>query len=384
MQKEQSRRSGRPAQSKASLYGKIYRSLHKELEGGGTNLGQSLPSERDLAERYNVSTITVRQALLELEKGGMVYRVPRVGTFAGPRPKGGPLRRQGKITIGLLVPKIQVGIGPLILAGVEEACLAEGVHVEVYNACCDTKIEKQQLQRLRTSEIDGAVIVSHAPENIESIVRLKFEGTPLVVADHEIRGLESDLVTADNFQGGQLAGEHLLTRRPNHYVFLTPEEDRSTIADRRNGFLDALRRQNLRDPAVITFPGEEKENRDSWPYSQSAYNAAISVLQTMTPPVGVFCHNDFTAVSLYRVAHDLGWTIGKDILIVGFDDEPISRAMIPSLTTIRQPLEEVGGAAAKMLLERLAGRVDEGNYRRKVIPVKLIERESTGVPVTSK
>ncbi|MBN1553730.1 MAG: LacI family DNA-binding transcriptional regulator [Phycisphaerae bacterium] len=382
MEKTRAQISEKPTAGKDSLSGNISKILRKELKQGRIHLGEALPSERDLAERYNVSTITVRQALSRLEKDGMVYRVPRVGTFAGPRPKGGPLRRQGKITIALLIPKIQIGIGPWILAGVEEACLAEGVHVEVYNACCDAMIEKQQLQRLQTSEIDGAVIVSHAPENTENIVRLKFDGVPLVVADHEIRGMESDLVTADNFQGGQLAGEHLIARRPNHYVFLTVKDDRSTNADRKNGFEDALLRRNI-NPTVITFPGEKKEDRDAWPYSQDAYNAALQALRTMKPPVGVFCHNDFTAVTLYHVAGDLGWAVGKELLIVGFDDEPISRAMIPALTTIRQPLEEVGAAAARLLLERLQGRVADGNFRKQVIPVKLIERKSSGSPVSS-
>ncbi len=380
--KMRTRNSGRPAQRKNSLYGEVTQTLRKELQEGLIDLGRPLPSERELAERHNVSTITVRQALLRLEREGMVYRVPRVGTFAGPKPKGGPLRRQGRVTIGLLVPMLQTGINPLILAGVEEVCLAEGVHVEVYHSFSDTKIEQQQIQRLRTSEVDGAVIMSHGMDNIESLVQLKMDRIPIVVVDHEIRGLACDFVTSDNAQGGRLAAEHLLAKKLNQYACLAAEEAMSTTNQRKTSFLDTLRQAGMDAPPLISFlPG--KDDKNSWLHWRNAYDAALPVLKTMKPPVGVFCHNDYTAVSLYHVARKLRWIVGKDLFLVGFDDDPISRAMTPCLTTIRQPAQEMGVLAANLLLDRLQGRVNEACIRKKILPVELIARESTGCPVVS-
>jgi LacI family transcriptional regulator len=349
--------------------------LEAELQEKRLELGKPLPSERELAGRFGVSTITVRQALAGLEKAGKIFRVPKVGTFAGPRPSGSLIRRQGKICLGLMIPMLRTGIGPLILAGVEEFCVQHSIFVEVYHSCSDVHVEKQQLERLRSSEVDGAIIMSYGFENMEEIVRLKLEGMPIVIADHEVPGIGADLVTSDNMEGGRLAGRTLMSLRPNQYAFVALEPRMSTGEERYRGYREVLEGAGLPEPRVISFQGT-----DAWPQWPAVYEACLPVFQKMTPPIGVFCVNDYVAVGIYRTAQKLGWTVGKDIFVVGFDDDPIARAMTPDLTTIRQPAEAIGSTAVQLLLERLTGQVSKDQVRKRVLPVELVNRESAPAP----
>jgi LacI family transcriptional regulator len=357
-----------------TLTSRVSRMLETDLREKKLELGKPLPSERELAGRFGVSTITVRQALSGLEKAGKIFKVPKVGTFAGPRPSGGLIRRQGKICLGLMIPMLRTGIGPLILAGVEEFCVQHSIYVEVYHSCSDTHIEKQQLKRLRSSEVDGAIIMSYGFENMEEIVRLKMEGMPIVIADHEVSGLNADLVTSDNLEGGKQAARLLVKRNLNQYIYVGMETRMSTSESRLKGYREGLAEAGVGEPLFLKFRGV-----DEWPQWPAVVSVCRPVFEKIIPPIGVFCENDYVAVGVYRAARELGWVIGKDIFVIGFDDDPICRAMTPDLTTIRQPAEAIGSTAVQLLLERLTGQVSKDQVRNRVLPVELVERESTGL-----
>ncbi len=354
-----------------SLYMKVSRTLERELRTKGMGTGQVLPSERELAIRFGVSTITVRQALAHLERAGKIYRVPKVGTFAGPRPRGGPMRRPGRISVALMVPMLKTGIGPMILAGVEDTCLRNSVYVEVYHSRNSMEVERQQLTRLMEGEVDGAIIMSYDPRNIESIIRLKLSGLPIVIVVHEVPGVMCDFVTAENRAGGRMAGARLRGHNPRHYVHVTMDTMVSTSEDRYLGFREDLLSAGLADPLVIRYSGENK-----WLEGDSVKRSCVPVLRRLTPPVGIFCHNDYSAVGVYQAADELGWKVGRDVFVVGFDDDPICLAMAPTLTTICQSGEAIGSRAAEMLLDRLKGKVGADELRRESLPVEMVIRES--------
>jgi len=370
-------KQGRPdpkpnSEAATPRYAQIRDVLAAELHEGRFKAGRTIPSERDIASRFGVSIITVRLALAALQRQGLIYRVPRLGTFAGPRPSGGPLRRHGKTCLALLVPMLRTGVGPLILAGAEDACLEHGIHLEVYHANNDPRTEARQLERLITAEVDGAIIFAYSSDVAERVLRLKVAGLPLVVVDHRIPGVQADFVSADNRQGGQRAAEHLAALKLKHHVFVTIDTTTSSNRDRLEGFTSGLKAAGQPDPLLITYPGG-----DGWSPRRNIRDACLPAFKTLPTPIGVFCHNDYAAVGVYQAAFDLGWRIGRDIFILGFDDDPIAQAMTPELSTIRQPAEEIGAAAAALLLERLAGKTPADHAQTQTLPVELIPRAST-------
>ena len=160
---------------------------------------------------------------------------------------------------------------------------------------------------------------------------------------------------------------------PRQGVFAVMETRASTDEDRLAGFRQALKDAGLGEPIVLSY---RREEGDGWPCRRSAVKHFVPRLKELTPPLGVFCHNDYTAVGVYRSAEALGWTVGRDIFVVGFDDDPICVAMSPELTTVRQPAEAMGARAASLLMERLGGQVSRDEVRREALSVELVRRGS--------
>ena len=214
------------------------------------------------------------------------------------------------------------------------------------------------------------------------------EGLPLVFVDQAPKpGIAS--VNVDDRVGAAAAAAHLVElghRRIDivsknmigpHGVVLAADadldKDHHVSRQRMLGWLDSLHTAGIH-PRVVHQPQSSEDD---------AYRAALLLLAEDDPPTAVVCFSDVMAMGVVRAAESNGLRVPHDLSVVGFDDSPLARRMRPALTTVRQPVEEKGHAAAAALtdaIERAKAGGPKGRARHVVLPTELIVRDSTASP----
>lgn len=174
------------------------------------------------------------------------------------------------------------------------------------------------------------------------------------------------VVDVDNRSGGFSAVEHLLARGRRRIAVLTGPRDMASGLDRLGGARDAVAAAGLPPDTLIVEPGD---------YSEASGEVAMrQVLLTGPTPDAVFAASDLMAMGALRVLRGAGLNVPGDVSVVGFDDSPVCRHTEPGLTSVHQPVEEMGRVMADLLLARLAG---ESPPAETVLPTRLVERDSS-------
>lgn len=220
--------------------------------------------------------------------------------------------------------------------------------------------ERRSLSRLGGTLIDGAIIVtpSTMPQNAS---------VPIVAVDPHTGPDGPASVAVHNVDGARAATEHLIGLGHRRIAHLRGRSDLESAHQREAGYRAALEEAGIPvDPALILEGGYR---------AASATVGARALLELTDRPTAVFAANDLTALEMIRVAAERGLSTPRDLSVVGFDDIPDAAAGSPALTTVRQPLTDMGGAAVRVLLSMLAGGEPEHIRMR----AELIVRGSTAV-----
>ena len=213
--------------------------------------------------------------------------------------------------------------------------------------------------------VDGVLLLSlHGPDDLPTIVESR--GVPTVCGGR-VPGIQPVcVVDVDNHAGGFAAVEHLLARGRRRIAVLTGPHDMSSGLDRIAGARDAVAAAGLPPETLIIEPGD---------YSEASGEVAMrQVLLTGPTPDAVFAASDLMAMGALRVLRGAGLSVPGDVAVVGFDDSPVCRHTEPGLTSVHQPVEEMGRVMADLLLARLAG---EAAPAQTVLPTRLVERGSS-------
>lgn len=267
--------------------------------------------------------------------------------------------------VGLLVPDIDTAyIGEII----------HGINIELANANYDLMLYTTRHRKIKESTYvatltrglaDGLLLV--LPRNhtayIETLQRRNF---PYVLIDH--RSIEQDgpAVGATNWQGAYDATRYLIDLGHQRIGFITGTLNTGCSLDRLEGYKSALKDYHLPfDPELIR-EGDFLQPR--------AYVCTNELLSLPERPTAIFASNDISAFGAMEAIREHGLRIPDNISIIGFDDIPQASNVHPALTTVRQPLEEMGRKATQMLLEYLGNSKTE--VERVQLPTKLIIRET--------
>ncbi len=234
--------------------------------------------------------------------------------------------------------------------------------------------ERSAFQRLiETGYVDG-VIVCETPHSSEGIALLKQHKYHWVILGY-YRGEENDAyaVHADDRGGARQAIMHLLSLGHRRIGIISgPEQSIRAVDERLIGCRIALEEHRLElDPVLVTHGDFTVE---------SGAQAAAQLMQGDLPPTAIFALNDRMAVGALQYVQAQGRRVPQDLSIVGFDDVPISQMCTPGLTTIRQPAQEMGKQAARLLFDLIE---DQSVLPQSVVlPTELIVRDSTGFVTT--
>jgi LacI family transcriptional regulator len=216
------------------------------------------------------------------------------------------------------------------------------------------------LSRLAGTLVDAAIIVTPS-------VRLPAASIPVVAIDpHTGRG-DIPSVDADNVEGARIATRHLISLGHRRLAHVRGRGDLQSAVLRERGYRESLAEAGIPfDPDLV---------REGAYWGKPTTGAAQELLNRPDRPTAIFAANDLSALRVLEVAQELGIRVPEDLSIVGFDDIPESAASTPQLTTVAQPLHDMGAQALQMVLEMLRGGEPDQNHVH--MPARLVVRGST-------
>ena len=221
--------------------------------------------------------------------------------------------------------------------------------------------ERRSLSRLGGTLIDGAIVVTPTSTPADASV-------PIVAIDPHAGPDGPATVSVINVDGARAATEHLISLGHRRIAHLRGRTDLVSAQQREQGYREALDAAGIRfDPALIADGGYRTADSTA---------GAHALLDLADRPTAVFAANDLSAIEMIRVAGESGLHVPDDLSVIGFDDIPEAAAHAPQLSTVRQPLTEMGAVAVRLLLRMLDGEAHE-HVR---LPSELVVRETTAAP----
>ncbi|HEX6971060.1 MAG TPA: GntR family transcriptional regulator [Limnochordia bacterium] len=354
------------------LYQQLQEILRAEIRQGRLAPNEPLPGEHRLVEQYGVSRTTVRQALQGLVAEGMVVRRQGRGTFVAG---GEPDRPEAHVAV--VVPHPEHYLMPEILGGLRAAVAEAGYTVRVYDSADRPDEEARMVEAAKARGAAGLVLVPAEEVTLnECVVDWLGEGRPIVLMDRAYHYPILDLVATENAGGAFAATRHLIELGHRRIAFIARGSTAiQTVEQRYRGYRAALRAAELPLDDELVFIHPIDQRASGW---QQALDSAVERFLADVRPTAAFVQFDGLAMDVIRAAQRLGLAVPGDLSVVGFDDAPLAGAYMVPLTTVRQPLRQIGAEAGRRLLARLAG--ESGPVEWTYLPAQLVVRASTGPP----
>jgi LacI family transcriptional regulator len=288
-----------------------------------------------------------------------------------PQAAARSLASQRTNVIGLLIPLNTdvVFSDPFfnhVIQGITEACNAHGYFLMLSMVTDDMKQSFYQ-RILRSRQFDGVILLSnHTDDPI--LPQLLKDQMPMVLVGRHPFIEDVSWVDVENREGARRAVTHLIELGHRRIGTITGSLNLVAAADRRDGYLQALADAEL--PVLPELIVEREFTHES---GQAAMRQLLALAE---PPTAVFVASDIMALGALSAIQEAGLRVPEDISIVGFDDLPATSSANPPLTTVHQPIYEMGLAAARLLIEQLDRRRQE--TAQVHMPAQLVVRHSSG------
>jgi len=346
-----------------------------------------VPSEGELAKLFGVSRMTGKLALERLAELGVVYRLPRRGTFlAGKReserepgrapesPAPDSDEREPSKRIALIVPHLS-DYTSRIIAAVEHEARKHECDL-ILNISKDKEDEDRCLQRLVDRGVDGMVLFPQGRKTCsDQVLRLKLEQVPIVIIDRIFREVQIDCVYHDHFRGSYQMAKYLIGQGHREIGYTSNAIENITSREERyQGYIQALLDHGI--PVKTEYihfrsvPCDPSRINESDPEQRQF----IGDNPRMT---AVMCGDDHIAVSTLFTALRMNVPVPDKLSIVGFSDIQLSALTPIPLTTVRQDTEQLARSAVDLLMKRV-NRSKEKPLTVK-IQTEIIERNSVSV-----
>jgi LacI family transcriptional regulator len=331
------------------------------------------PTIRDVAAAAGISTATVSHVLNrpELVAAGTRERVQlAIDQLGFVRNSSARRLSDGRSrTVGLVV---QDGSNPFfaeVARGVEDAVSGEGYLVILCNSANSLAREERHLRLLEEQRTDGVLISPVGSEEPTLLPRLRDGGASVVILYRHSRRRDRCSVAVDDAVGARLAGEHLIELGHRRIGLISGPLVNRTLLDRRINFLARLDEAGIAVAPSHDLPAETT--------SIVAGEAATTrLLARKRRPSALFCGNDLLALGALRAALLHGLSVPDDLAVVGYDDQPLAALSLVPLTSIRQPIYEIGRRAGELFLDDLHRGADH-RHRHVLFKPELVAREST-------
>jgi DNA-binding LacI/PurR family transcriptional regulator len=336
----------------------------KPPEGGPINLKQ-------LSQLLHLSQTTISLVLNDSPAAKSIPQRTRERVFAAarkfhyrPNYFARSLRRSRSMSVGVIAPDLSEGYFTLVMSGVEEALLRSHYFYFTANHYWDAELMEQYPRLLMERAVDGFLLLN-TPATVQTLL-------PVVsISAHNKMAGVSDIVL-DHSKAAELALAHLHQLGHRKIAFMRGPEIIPDTEHRWAGILEAARRLKIavRHELCLQLGSDNTS-------PEFGYLPMKMLLERSRDFTAIFCFNDIAAIGAIRAIYDAGLRVPEDISVIGFDDILSAAYQRPSLTTVRQPLREMGSKGAHMLLYMIANP-DAEAITETVMQPELIVRESTG------
>jgi len=337
-----------------------------------TGIGREVPTLEEVARVAGVSRSTASRAIngmpyvSEKAKAAVTEAVTSLGYSPNPVARSLATRRASSVGLVVSEDDSRVLSDPFfarVLRGIYAGL--SGSRLQLVLLMAQEEDDHGALEAyLCGGHVDGALVVSlHGEDPLPG--RLAASGLPVVLGGRPLAKVDVPYVDADNFNGASMAARHLIEVGRRHIASIAGPRDMAAGLDRLSGWRHGMASGGARPDGV--------EHAD---FSMEGGAAAMERLLAAHPDLdAVFAASDLMAVGAMHVLHARGRRIPEHVAVVGFDDSGLAATAVPPLTTIRQPIEELGRTMTWRLLAQLAG--DEELPPSVLLPTELVRRATT-------
>ncbi|WP_438492500.1 GntR family transcriptional regulator [Paenibacillus sp. IHBB 3054] len=381
-----------PTSSKP-MYEKIFDEVKESILTQAYKLGERVPSEKELADSYNVSRITSKKALELLAAEHLIVRKPGRGSFvADPVAElqelppgtstGIPAINVEEKTIGLIITDFGNSYGTGLIYGMEQASRDNDCFLVLRRTFGIPENEEQSIQKLLNLGVDGLIIFPAQGEYFNAeILKLVIGRFPLVLVDRHLKGVAAASISTDNLQAALEATKYLFDLGHTHISFLSPPPvDTTAVEDRIEGFIQAHAERGIMvdkelwvSDLTSTLP--KFFNPDNIEHDLARLESHLKSHPDITALFAI----EYNIALLAKTAVErLGLRIPEDISIICFDSPPTQLGGGYAFTHMRQNEEEMGRLAVENVLTIMNGH---SVPNKVMLEAKLIPGSSTGPAV---
>ncbi len=350
-------------------YQKLKEYLIDTIKSNQLKPGERIYSENELAEKFEISRHTVRQAIGELASEGWLYREQGKGTFVNRRPDEKPLQTK---TIGVITTYLNDYIFPAIIRGIDRVVSENGYNIIL--ACTYNQHERERLclENFKNQNIDGLIVEptkSTLPNpNLDMYRDLSSAGIPVLFIHGCYKELNYSYIVEDDILAGYMATKHLIELGHSRIGAVFKMDDIQGHY-RFSGFQKAHLEAGLKysDSRIIWFYTDEVEEK----IKSGGGGRFSSFLEECT---AVVCYNDQIALEVLDIIRENGLSVPEDLSLVSFDDSQLAVASEIKLSTVAHPKEALGEEAGRAIINMIERKKDY--YKVKMKP-ELVVRGST-------
>ena len=332
---------------------------------------QNFATIRDVANRAGVSAATVSRHL----NGSMALppataaRIERACKHLSYRPNqlAKRLSLGSSELIGLVTPEIANPFFAALAAAAEDEARLAGYSLLIMSTGGDPRIEIANIDRLDSRHVDGLIVLTNRPD--DGRLREILTGrTDVVLLDEDVPGADVARIFVENEVGAYMATRHLLEAGHRRIAHIGGPRELFSARERFAGFMRAMAEADVAiDDFLVRFG----------PYDRASGLSAIREFADRQMPTAVFAGSDYIAVGVLDGLRQLALSAPRDVSIASFDDMPFADLLHPPLTTVRQPIEEMGRLGVRTLLARIKTEATASVAR---LPTELVIRGSVGPP----
>lgn len=361
-----------PVEDQATRYLRVRNVLRRKVLTGELGDGEQLPPELELCQQLKLSRTTVRKAIGELVKEGLLVRTRGRGTFV--RLHRSQVQRRLLGCLAFFIDGVP-GAYEVLARGAQRAADEAGYQMLVANSKNDAAWTIEQIIRLNELKASGCIVVplqglTTNADMVKVVNSLQRSGQQVVIADSSSFGDLAPSISSQNREGAYELTRHVITNCGRRHIAYLSAGKAGPAVERKDGFLQALREYGVALPPEymleLAYTEESQRGRQE-----------VDVFMAMRrPPDAIVCQDDLVAINVLRFAAERGWRVPEDVVVVGFDDLPQASVCSPPLTTVHQSLEEMGRVAVQTLIAQL--QREELPVMHQRLPCRLVVRGSCG------
>ncbi|HEV8377884.1 MAG TPA: GntR family transcriptional regulator [Tepidisphaeraceae bacterium] len=353
------------AQPGQPLYQTVKQTVREAIDSGIFRPGQQMPSTKELSETLSVSLVTAHRALQELVMAGVLQRTQGKGTFVHDR-----------YARDRVISECRLGV-----VFNNEASLADFYHGQILEGARQESQERSvDLMLLRLgedvrNECNGYMYVNPMPSELEAFVRRATRKQPLLVVGATAQFKNGCSIDVDNVSLARRGVEYIAGLGHERVGFVGSARDFGNSRDRWQGFAEACSESGIKihEPHILKSV--------SWRLENDEQATLVGMLRSPRRPTAIFAAGYYFALNVYSAAATLGLKIPEDLTIVGVDDPASASQMSPPLTTLRQPLVELGREAVSVLCDYF--HRENMELASRMLSAELIVRKSSGPPTNT-